>query len=373
MNIGIDARLLERRITGIGRVLINLLKEIPKIDKKNKYFLFSYDSIDVDKSYYSNVTTVKSIIPQKLFSPFWNNLVLPGYLEKYNIDILFSVNQILPLVKVNGCKYISIVHDVIYKADRNFLPFIYRKYLQFFAYFSIKISDLIITDSEYSKRDILKHYKVDEKKIKVILQSANKDFKPLNLSENEKCEIKNLLKLPKYVVLYVGMIENRKNILGILKVADLLKNMNSEVGFLLVGKFGYGGNKILKELKKRTNVLHFSNIDDILLKKLYNVADVFLFPSYYEGFGYPPLEAMQSGLPVIASNNTSIKEIIDTGGLLHDADDFNSMANDIIKLLNDRNFALELRNRGLERAKKFNIDYPVKELVDAFNSFENKI
>src|SRR3990172_5209248 len=163
MNIGIDARLLERRITGIGRVLINLLKEIPKIDKKNKYFLFSYDSIDVDKSYYSNVTTVKSIIPQKLFSPFWNNLVLPGYLEKYNIDILFSVNQILPLVKVNGCKYISIVHDVIYKADRNFLPFIYRKYLQFFAYFSIKISDLIITDSEYSKRDILKHYKVDEK------------------------------------------------------------------------------------------------------------------------------------------------------------------------------------------------------------------
>lgn len=367
MNIGIDARLLERRITGIGRVLILLLKEIPKVDKNNNYFLFSYNSIGVDKSFYTNITTVKSVLPQKLFSPIWNNFILPRYLKKEKIDILFSVNQILPLIKVNGCKYISIVHDVIYKADPNFLPFIYRKYLQFFAYFSIKISDLIITDSEYSKRDILKHYNVEEKKIRVILQSANKDFKQLNLSESEKNEIKSDLKLPKYVILYVGMIENRKNILGILKVADELKK-NEDIGFLLIGKIGFGGNKILKEMNKRSNVCYFSNIGDSLLKKIYNMADVFLFPSYYEGFGYPPLEAMQSGLPVIASNNTSLTEIIATGGLLHDADDFNSMAADIIKLLNDKDFYLKMRDKGLERAKQFNIEKSVIEIVNVFNS-----
>jgi len=143
MNIGIDARLLERRVTGIGRILMLLLKEIPKVDKKNKYFLFSYGSLDVEKNFYINVTTVKSLLPQKLFSPIWNNFILPHYLKKEKIDLLFSVNQILPLFKVKGCKYISIVNDVIYKADPNFLPFTYRKYLQFFAYFSIKISDLI--------------------------------------------------------------------------------------------------------------------------------------------------------------------------------------------------------------------------------------
>lgn len=371
MNIGIDARLLERKITGIGRVLITFLNDIPKFDGDNNYFLFTYGPIESNQNFYKNIRTVKSIIPQKIFAPIWNNFILPRYLKKNKIDLLFSVNQILPLVKVKDCNYVSIVHDVIYKADPNFLPFIYRKYLQFFAYFSIKISDKILTDSEYSKKDILKHYNVSEKKIKVILPSTNKDFKPLELSIDEKKEIKSRLNLSQNVILYVGMIENRKNILGILKIADLVKNIKSDVQFILVGKSGYGGEKILMEASKRTNVKHLTNIDDLTLKKLYNIADVFLFPSFYEGFGYPPLEAMQSGLPVVASNNTSLKEIIDYGGIMHNANDYESMAKDILKLLNDKDFYLEMRNKGLDRAQNFNNNNPAKELVEVFNSFKN--
>ena len=371
MNIGIDARLLERKITGIGRVLITLLNDIPKYDKENKYFLFSYDSIDFNKEFYTNIRTVKSIIPQKLFAPIWSNFIFPRYLKKNKIELLFSVNQILPLVKVKDCKYVSIVNDVIYKADPNFLPFIYRRYLQLFAHFSIKISDKILTISEYSKKDILKHYNVPENKIKVVLPATNKEFKPLNFRSIEKEEIKKQFGLSKNVVLYVGMIENRKNILGILKIADIIKDIKSEVEFILVGKKGYGSENILKEVKKRSNVKHLTNIDDITLKKLYNIADVFLFPSFYEGFGYPPLEAMQSGLPVVTSNNTSLKEIIDFGGIMHDSDDYKSMSEDILRLLDDKSFYLEMKNKGIERAKKFNEQVPAKELVKVFNSFKN--
>ena len=371
MNIGIDARLLERRMTGIGRVLFTLLKDLPEFDKKNKYFLFTYEPLDFNKNFYVNINTVKSIIPQKLFSPIWGNFILPYYLKKHDIQILFSVNQIIPLIKVKGCKYISIVHDVIYKADPNFLPFIYRRYLQFFAYFSIRISDIILTDSEYSKQDILKHYSVPEKKIKVVLPSAHKDFKPMNLEADEKKEIKKLHNLPDKIVLYVGMIENRKNIYGILKIADKLKHIDQKLGFVLVGKIGFGGNQILVEVKKRTNVTHLTNIDDGTLKKLFNVADVFLFPSFYEGFGYPPLEAMQSGLPVISANNTSLKEIVADGGIMYEADDYESMSNDIIKLLNDKVFYEDMRRRGFEQAKKFSGDKTVSEIVEVFNSFKN--
>lgn len=367
MNIGIDARLLERRVTGIGRILMLLLKEIPKFDKVNKYFLFSYGSLHVDNSFYTNIVTIKSFLPQKLFSPVWNNFILPHYLKKEKIDILFSVNQILPLFKVKGCKYISVVNDVIYKADPKFLPFIYRKYLQFFAYFSVRISDLILTISEYSKQDILKNYKISSEKVKVILQSANRDFKPLNLNMNEINEIKNHFKLKKYTILYVGVIENRKNITGIIKVADKFIG-NDDVRFLLIGKLGYGSRKIIREINKRSNVVYQSNVDDVLLKKIYNVADVFLFPSLYEGFGYPPLEAMQSGLPVIAANNSSLAEVIGDGGILHDANDYEAMAESISKLLNDNSFYLEMRKKGFARANQFSLEKTVKETIDAFNS-----
>ena len=107
------------------------------------------------------------------------------------------------IIKVNNCKYVSIVNDVIYKADPNFLPFIYRKYLQFFAHFSIKTSDKIITDSEYSKTDILKHYNVPESKIRVILPATNKDFKPMNLSDYEKEQIKITFNLLNHIIIYV--------------------------------------------------------------------------------------------------------------------------------------------------------------------------
>src|SRR5690606_11584920 len=128
MNIGIDARLLERKITGIGRFLINFLKELPDVDSQNKYFLYTYEPIDFNKNFFTNISTVKNYLPQKIFSPLWSNFILPKYLKKNKIDLFFSVNQLIPLVKVENIKYISVVHDVIYKADKSFLPFIYRKY-----------------------------------------------------------------------------------------------------------------------------------------------------------------------------------------------------------------------------------------------------
>lgn len=371
MNIGIDARLLERKITGIGRFLILILNELPAIDKKNNYFLFSYKSLNINNDFYTNIPTVKSILPQKIFSPIWNNIILPLYLKNNKIDLFFSANQIIPLKKIKKCKYISVVHDVIYKADTRFLPVMYRTYLKIFTHFSIKKSDLILTVSHYSKQDILKNYNVDNAKVKVVHASANKNFFPMNLSEIEKKEIRDSYNSAEHIILYVGVIENRKNISGILKIADEVYEKNKKIVFLLVGKIGYGGKKTLREIHKRNNVVHIEGLEDQELQKLYNTASIFLFPSLYEGFGFPPLEAMQSGLPVLASNNTSLKEIIESGGILHDPDDYMSFTEDIFKLLEDEDLYKTMRNKGIERAKKFNLSNTVNKLVDHFNSFDN--
>ena len=167
------------------------------------------------------------------------------------------------------------------------------------------------------------------------------------------------------------MIENRKNILGILKIADEVKKKNNQIKFLLIGKIGYGGKKLLEEIKKRDNVIHLMNVEDGQLKEIYNISFSFLFPSFYEGFGYPPLEAMQSGLPVLASNNSSLKEIINGGGLLHDPNDYNSFVEDIFKLMENENFYKQIQEKGFERAKNFSISKTTIELVNIFNSFKN--
>jgi glycosyltransferase involved in cell wall biosynthesis len=368
MNIGIDARLLERKITGIGRFLINLLENFPLYDKENKYFLFTYSTIKFNPEFYTNIPTIRGFLPQKIFSPIWCNFILPYYLKKHKIDLLFSANQVVPLIKVKNCKYISVVHDVIYKADPNFLPFIYRNYLKLFAHFSVKVSDLIITVSEYSKSDILKNYNIDPNKIKVVLQFPNPFFQPYQVGEDEKLELKKQFGISEKIVLYVGMIENRKNIQTILKAADRIKEISPNVSFVLVGKIGYGGEKIIPEIKKRDNLIHLTNIDDYTLKKLYNVSDVFLFPSFYEGFGYPPLEAMQSGLPVISSNNTSLKELIAEGGILCDPEDVNSIVRETVKLLTDKIHWENIKEAGIGRSKKFSLEKSVREIIDIFNS-----
>jgi glycosyltransferase involved in cell wall biosynthesis len=245
-------------------------------------------------------------------------------------------------------------------------------YLRFLCYFSTKISDAIITISEYSKNDILKHYDLNPDKVKVVYPSINTEFIPLNLSSKERNEIKSYLHLPKYVILYVGVIENRKNIFGILNVADEIYKRNKNIGFLLVGRLGYGNRKILSAIKKKKNVILQTSIDDLMLKKIYNISDIFLFPSFYEGFGYPPLEAMRCGIPVIASNNTSLKEVIGDGGILRDPHDHHIMADDIMNILKDEELYAEMQGKGMKQAKKFTSENYVLGMLNVFNSFSKQ-
>jgi glycosyltransferase involved in cell wall biosynthesis len=149
---------------------------------------------------------------------------------------------------------------------------------------------------------------------------------------------------------------------------DLIKKAGSKFILVTVGEPGYISKDFFEEINKRKDIIkYFNYVDDETLKLLYSNSFAFIYPSYYEGFGIPPLEAMQSGIPVLASDKSSLKEVVGSGGLIHDPDNHTAFANDILKLENDSDFYNNLIERGLEQAKKFDIKKMTSRLVNIIN------
>ena len=370
MRIGIDARVLDRPITGTGRYLLNLLKELPNHDLKNEYFLFSNSNLTVDKTFYKIVSHKPSLLPLKLFSPIWLNSTLPRLIEKHKIDMLFEPNVLLPLVNLGKVKCISVVHDVIFKVYKEYYPFFYRQYLSLLLPPSLKKSDCVVTVSELSKNDIIKYYKIPKEKIQVVYNTASEQFRPRNSDEPGYSEILKEYSLPKKYLLYVGVVERRKNILGLIKILDLLAKKGSDLQLVIIGKPGYDSEAILPEILKRKKTIKYLNfVSDEALAYIYNSAFAFIFPSFYEGFGIPPLEAMQSAIPVLSSNTSALVEVVGDGGLIHNPNDYTEYVNDILNLERDSEYYSLMKSKALEQSKKFSIKETTKQLVGIFKEY----
>lgn len=369
MCIGVDARLLERKMTGVGRYLLNILRHIPEYDNQNDYYLFSYGKLSqYEKEKIKSISTINFTpqgILQRTISPLWLNFILPKYLEKYNINLFFSPNHFLPLKKIKA-KSIIVIHDVFHKVNKNFHPLYYRKYVDFFLPRAIKNSNLIITISECSKKDIIRFYNVPAEKIKIIYPAADEAFQMKELTEREKKQYREKHNLPEKFILYAGVLEERKNIEGIIKIADLLKD-KTEIPILLFGKIGHRGKVYLREMQQKKNICYKGFVESDDLPYVYNLATIFLFPSFYEGFGLPVLEAMQSGVPVITSNTSSLPEVVGEGGIMREPNDYEGFADDILRLLEDKDFYDKMRRQGIEQAKNFSWENTTKEIIKLFN------
>lgn len=370
MNIGIDATVLDRGMTGTGRYLLNLLKEIPNHDNHNKYLIFTGSKLPVDNNFYKYDFFNQTLIPAKIFSIIWLNLILPSKLKKYKIDLLFSPNILIPIVDLGSIKKISVVHDVIPKVYPEYYPYFYKKYLEMFLPLSLKNSDKIITVSEYSKKDIVNYYNVPKEKIEVVHNTASDKFNssPI-ISELSSLQINNL-ELPEKYILYVGVIEKRKNIICMLNTIDEIRKHGSKLKLILVGRPGYDYENIKPEIDKRkANVLHYKFLQDNELTYIYKKAFAFIFPSFYEGFGIPPLEAMQSGIPVLTSNSSSLPEVVGEGGIMRDSSDYAGFATDILELEHNESFYKEMKLKASLQSKNFSINTITKKLIDIFNSY----
>ncbi len=367
MKIGIDARVLERNMSGIGRYLNGILIGLKKFDIDNEYYLFTYKELKSVDSRFKIIPTFQNLNPNKIISSAWLNFIAPGKILENKIDLFFSPNNFLPKLRGNEIA-VSTIHDTVHKINRKFHPFSYRLYKDLILPKTIKRSNVIITVSENSKNDLIKFYNVDENKLRVIPQYIDDKFTEISKSDGYFNHVVEKYGLAKDVILYMGAIENRKNIYGILKIADLLKDKITNE-FLLIGKNGYGSDDILEQIKKRTNVRYIEYVDESDVQYIYNAAKIFLFPSFYEGFGLPPLEAMKSGIPTVASNNSSLKEVLDGGAVLLEQTDYHSFAEEILKLINRPEYYNKIKHMGIEKAQNYNLKNTTKKVVEMFNEF----
>jgi len=368
MNIGIDARLLNQRITGITRYLINVLQYLPHFDSKNRYSLFSYNKTKFDDKFFEHHIVQRSKLPRQISEHLWLNFSLPKLLVEKNIDLFFTPYILVP-IKKSRHKNVIVIHDVMTKACPQFFTTYYKKYMSVIVPQSIKRADAIVTVSQSAKIDIVKFYNVHPDKVTVTHLWTDEKYKPMKLNKEEKELVKKKYSLPDRFILYVGAIEERKNISGIFKISDILKSRNIEKKIVLVGNKGFGFEKLSEEMKQRSDrIIHIDHASEEDLPAIYNLAEIFLFPSFYEGFGLPPLEAMKCGLPVLAGKNSALVEVVSGGGLLFDSEDYGSFADSIILFLKDIQFYEEMKLKALKQAEKFKPDNEIVKLINLFNS-----
>jgi glycosyltransferase involved in cell wall biosynthesis len=367
MNIGIDARLLNTSIRGTHRYLANLIRYIPQFDTANTYFIFHYEDTIKKNEFYSYISIKKSKLPRQLFEHFWLNFILPKHISNYSIDLFFTPYIFVPFKKGNW-KNVITIHDALTKTCKEYYNWHYRKYMDLLVPPSIKRSDAIITVSESAKQDITRFYDIEPNKIYPLHLWTDENYNPQIIIESEKRALLTKYNLPEKFVLFVGVVEERKNISGIIKIAKILHSRGNRIKFVIVGKPGFGFKKIAEKMNELGNqIIHLQYVDEKELVQLYNLAKIFLFPSYYEGFGLPPLEAMKCGIPVIVSNKSSLTEIVGEGGLLGNPDDYEFFAEGIGKLLEDESFYLHMKMKALEQAKKFTAETHIAELIRIFN------
>lgn len=364
MKIAFDAQLLMKgEKTGIGWCAENILLQMPK-NKKNTYHLNCF-TLGYTKEQYEKISKYTNIdykinkctwFHDVAYRIIWSFFSVPYSLFfRQKVDITFFFNFVIP-PGVKG-KKITIIHDMAYKAYPETVRKKTKQMLDISLQKSCDRADKIITVSEFSKQEIIKYLNIDKDKIIVMPNGVNSDLYHPNYSSTDIENVKKKYKITKEYIFYLGTLEPRKNIDRLIQAYSELKNELEDLPVLvLAGRKGWMYDSIFEtviNLGLEKDVIFTGYVESIDAPILLKGAEVFIFPSLYEGFGMPPLEAMACGTPVIVSNCSSLPEVVGDAGLYIDPNSINSIKVVLGKLINNKDIQTDLSYKGIERAKNY--------------------
>ncbi|MBC8031995.1 MAG: glycosyltransferase family 4 protein [Pyrinomonadaceae bacterium] len=354
LRIGIDAHSIGTGLGGNETYATNLIEALAEIDSHNEYTLYVTKRSAVDR--YQNRWPnflVRQTLPH---SPLVRiPLTLSAELRRRPVDLLHVQYTAPPF---SPCPIVSTIHDLAFEH----LPQTFNRrswmQLRFTVRRTAKKAAQIITVSEYSKCDIVETYGIPAERITVTHEAAPSNFGPIE-NEKELRLVRQTYGIEGDYILSVGSIQPRKNLSRLLAAYSRLRSTRAEgklPQLVIVGKCAWLFEETLrtiKELQFGRSVIQTGYVPETDLPALYSGAVCFVYPSYFEGFGLPPLEAMKCGTPVIAGNRTSLPEVVGDAGVLVDPFEVDSIAAAIEKVIGDSDLRLKLRVKGLERAQLF--------------------
>lgn len=381
MRIGIDARFLTHpQKGGFKTYTENLVSALADVDPDNQYFLYldrqpdQYSKIP-DKPNFTN-RIVPSQIP--MLGMLWREqILLPRQAQKDQLDLLHSPCLSAPL-RI-GCASVVTIHDVIWLSPNRFSSGnnqpksvnlrLQDYYYRIVSHYAAKRASAILTVSEYSKSEIVQYLGLPADNIFVTYEAASCIY--LQVNDDHQIDIlRNKFDLHSKFILSIGSADPRKNINNLLHAyAKLPRSIQEQYQLVVVWTHDFLASTMKRQVTKLglSNQVRFLEwVSDEELVLLYNAASLFVFPSLYEGFGLPLVEAMACGTPVLAAEKSSIPEIVGESALLIDPNDLEDICGKIVEVLADEDLRIDLSNRGLFRVADFSWEKCARETIDIY-------
>jgi glycosyltransferase involved in cell wall biosynthesis len=347
--------LLINRLDGIGLFAYHTLKRLTEQHPEVNFIFFFDRPWNSEFIFNKNIKPI-AVCPRALhpiFYHFWFQYSVRYYLNKFKPDLFLSPDGLLSLNA--KCKQLSVIHDINFAHSPKDLPFSFAIYFnRYFPKFA-KRANRIATVSEFSKNDIVKTYNIDPNKIDVIYNGVDQGFAPI--SSEIKTETRKKFADGYEYLIFVGSIHPRKNIGRLLQAFDnFKKETKSPLKLLIVGSVFWGMNelnKILNTMAFKKDVTFTGRLNDEDLKNVLASAFSLVYVPYFEGFGVPLVEAMQTGIPVICSNTSSLPEIAGDAALYFDPFNIDEITKAIVTIAENKVLRNELSSKGIIQSKKF--------------------
>ena len=365
MNIGFDAKRAFHNGTGLGHYSRTLIQSLSTYHPYHQYYLFN----PKPGSFEVKGNNIHEVLPEgiinKLFSPAWRSSWVKKDLQRLKIGLYHGLSHEIPIgIAETGIKSVVTIHDLIHERyPEQYKAIDVKIYNKKFRY-ACENADKVIAISEQTKRDIIDYYKTPEERITVCYQSCNPAF-GVPVTEEEKERIKQQYELPEQFFLYVGSVIERKNLLNICKAVFLLRN-ELDIPLVIIGNGGKYKQQVkdytrqngldkkiifLSDTPAAASSISFYSAQDF--PAIYQSAIAMIYPSFFEGFGIPVLEALWSRLPVITSNVSCLPEAGGEGAYYVNPNNAQEIATAMKKIYTDKDFAETMKEKGWQHAQKF--------------------